>query len=367
MDSIIQIIQSVEESFNSDMIDLPIDDIGIDSLGLIELRVEVEKHINNEFPEDVWNNFKTIKELISYCEQWSNEFEYKINEFKNFEIEKTIFINLPQMANNALSENWLFKELGGCHWELLSKGLGKISRDIKDISGNRLYGTFVRIRIQCSPLIHYRENDIFNIKGKIYRYGRNNFLCNLDCESNGKIINAELMTTFSRKSGTDNHNLEPGVPNKENMIIEELSQRPELLTGHRSMVKGLQNTYSFNNEEISLNKNNIFNVDYNINPYQDINGVGLLYFASYPTISDYCELEYFNSINEVKEWSNEYHTVFRDIYYYANCNINDKIIFIINNFEFVNNKKVKIYSSLIRKNDNTQMADIFTIKEKMTE
>ena len=30
---------------------------------------------------------------------------------------------MPQMANAALSENWLFKELGDIHWELLSKGL----------------------------------------------------------------------------------------------------------------------------------------------------------------------------------------------------------------------------------------------------
>ena len=90
-------------------------------------------------------------------------------------------------------------------------------------------------------------------------------------------------------------------------------------------------------------------------------------FTSYPTISDYCESQYFNNLEQINQWADEYHTIFRDVFYYENCNINDIIIFIINNLEFVNNQKVKIYSSLIRKNDKTLMADIITIKKKISE
>jgi len=113
-----------------------------------------------------------------------------------------------------------------------------------------------------------------------------------------------------------------------------------------------------------LLKNNVYNINYSINPYYDLNGVGLLYFASYPTISDYCETQFFNSLDQINQWADEYFTTARDIFYFSNCNIDDIICLVINNYEFINEKRVKIYSSLIRKTDNTKMADIFTIKEK---
>ena len=37
----------------------------------------------------------------------------------------------------------------------------------------------------------------------------------------------------------------------------------------------------------------IFDSEYEIVPFHDINGVGLLYFAAYPIISDICSLRYF--------------------------------------------------------------------------
>ena len=40
----------------------------------------------------------------------------------------------------------------------------------------------------------------------------------------------------------------------------------------------------------------LFEAEYKIVPYHDINGVGLLYFAAYPTISDICELAYTGGI-----------------------------------------------------------------------
>jgi len=85
----------------------------------------------------------------------------------------------------------------------------------------------------------------------------------------------------------------------------------------------------------------IFEVIYELNPYYDLNGVGLLYFAAYPTISDYCESKYFNNLAKIRRWENEYFTISRDIFYFANCNIEDRIIFHLNTYEFYSESKVK--------------------------
>ena len=66
---------------------------------------------------------------------------------KNLDFEKEITINMPQMAIEALSENWLFKDLGNNHWEMICKGLDTNSFNLKDEIGNRLYATFIRIRV----------------------------------------------------------------------------------------------------------------------------------------------------------------------------------------------------------------------------
>ena len=87
-------------------------------------------------------------------------------------IEKDFTINMPQMAVEALSENWLFKALGDAHWEMLCNGLDTKSFDLKNDTGDRLYATFVRIRLHCSGnLRSFKENQKLGLSGDMNRYG----------------------------------------------------------------------------------------------------------------------------------------------------------------------------------------------------
>jgi hypothetical protein len=53
----------------------------------------------------------------------------------------------------------------------------------------------------------------------------------------------------------------------------------------------------------------------------------------------------------------------RDVFYFANCNIEDVITYQLNSFQMIANNRVAIQSSLLRESDNTVMARIFTIKQ----
>jgi acyl carrier protein len=45
------------------------EDIGADSLDIVELVMELEEHFELEIPDDDAENIKTVEELITYIEQ----------------------------------------------------------------------------------------------------------------------------------------------------------------------------------------------------------------------------------------------------------------------------------------------------------
>ena len=285
MNTIIELIKSVEKTFDLSKIYLPIDEMGIDSLGLVTLRAEIEKTFGINIDDNDWYSFNTVEELIKYCETLTVVDRGEILK-ESINIKKNYEIDMPQMSNYALSENWLFKELGNNHWKLLSKGLGKTSSEITDVNGERLYATFVRIRFVNTSLRKFKENASFKTEGYITRYGNNNFLSNFECISKDNVIKSELMTTFSKRDGKDNFDLTKSSP-KFSSIISETHEIPQFLTDFRLIKKDLNEFHNLDNEKIMLLKNNVYNINYSINPYYDLNGVGLLYFASYPPISEY--------------------------------------------------------------------------------
>jgi probable biosynthetic protein (TIGR04098 family) len=362
--NIIKIVKGIDNSFDESQINLPFNELGIDSLDFVTIRVEIDKYVGDSIPDEEWYAFKTINDIVVFCEKLNISEPPEKKDYEKQIIQRDYAIKMPQMANYALSENWLFKELGNVHWELLCKGLGKESSFIKDIEGVRLYATFIRIKLKLDSLMKFKENDTLTIEGEMLRHGKNNYYSTFNCKSGCNTINAELITTFSKREGEDNLGLIRCNPNVPLINIPELDRTPPFFSDYRLMNKGLVDEHDLESVKFELDKEIIFDTVYSINPYYDLNGVGLLYFAAYPIISDYCESKHFNRNKGIKQWENEYFTISRDVFYYANCNIGDKIIYSLIDFEFIQGNRVKIYASLIRHTDKTLMAHIFTIKEK---
>jgi probable biosynthetic protein (TIGR04098 family) len=361
MEKYLQIIQQVVPSVSKEELEISPQDAGIDSIDLIAVRVALEKYIGSEIPNLEWNNFKTIREAIDFCERNENSKTMATARFEPILATRMREINMPQMANSALSENWLFKELGDIHWELLFKGLNTNSSSIKDELGNRLYATFTRIQINSIALTGTKENSTLEFKAELKRFGHSTYISDIEIQSRETKSKATLMTSFSTREAIDNSKLFKSQPISTDNSVPEFSSAPDILNDYRLFRKGLLGSYKLSSESFDLTAKPIAEIKYRINPFYEINGVGLLYFASYPTISDKCEADYFNSTSNEK-WENKFFTTDRDVFYFANCNAADSILYRLNHYELLNDGRVKIFSSLYRSSDMTLMAHIFTLK-----
>src|SRR4051794_8545877 len=103
---------------------------------------------------------------------------------------------------------------------------------------------------------------------------------------NGKTLDASMMTSFSARKAKDNARISRSNPDEKVNHVEELEATPDFYTEHRMMKKGMANEISTGGERFRITDYAIDSTTHNINPYYEINGVGLLYFAAYPIIAD---------------------------------------------------------------------------------
>jgi len=277
-------------------------------------------------------------------------------------MKATFTINMPQMAIEALSENWLFKELGNLHWEMICRGLHTKSFDLKNDTGNRLYATFVRIRIQCEQsLKSFKENDKVDMSGKMNRFGNSMYFSEIDFDAPNAKVKAELMTTFSIRDAVDNTRLAKSEPDVTTNDVEKSKLFPTFGNEYRLVKKQVLKELKCGDYTFEINDEVLYETEYELNPYYDLNGVNLLYFAAYPIINDVCEARFFNTKKSDERYEQTYYTAYKDVLYYANCNLNDTILYQQNYCRDIEGNK-QIASTLRRKSDGAIIARIFTVK-----
>lgn len=362
-------IKSIIPDFDETLINAPFQAARIDSMDLLTIRVEFENLNGQAFSDNEWLEFESLSDIIIFCQNTVQQRKAELIPASEIVGKGKIQINMPQMAIQALSENWLFKELGDTHWNLLCQGLKTKSFLLKDDLDNRLYATFVRIRIESTiPLSEFTENEELELNSSIGRFGSGMYFSNISLASDNGKIGSELMTSFSIRDGVDNTKLMKSQPSASPNSIAEYPQIPFFGDDYRLIKKGVTKELMLAGARFSIVNDAVFTNRYELNPYYDLNGVGLLYFAAYPIINNFCEAKFFIHLkNSKKRWEEEYHVIARDVLYFANCNIDDNIIYVLNSYEFFDSEKVKMSSSLYRENDMALMARIFTIKVKRNE
>lgn len=356
MKQYLHIIQKEISKISEKDLDIPVRDTGIDSLDLTVIRVILENHFGFEIDDVTWYKYQTLSEAIEYFHKNKDTKERIVQIKKDVFIKEKIEIDMPQMANNALSENWLLKHIGNTHWQLITKGFKLKSSDFKDEKDNRLYATFIRINYSVSTLSKFSENEILNFSSTIKSFGNSTFISRIRGVCENKTIVASLATTFAVRENEDNNKISKSKPEKKVNGIKKLIKIPIFLSDYRLMRKRELEDIATVNGDFKITDTILYKCEYIINPYYDLNGVGLLYYASYPLISDTCMLKYNNEFFE-------YNTVYRDIFYFANANRNEKVLFELNTLE-ENDNEIRTTTSLFRSSDKKIIAKILTVKMK---
>ncbi|HEY1115195.1 MAG TPA: LnmK family bifunctional acyltransferase/decarboxylase [Chitinophagaceae bacterium] len=358
---LLQIQELLPEISEADL-RLPLQEGCIDSIDLVCIRALLEKRVG-ELPDVVWNQFTTVQQAIDYCEK-EDAGQGLAAEAEPVLLQREHEINMPQMARGCLSEHWLFKELGDLHWVLLAAGLGTPSGELKDNRGARLYATFVRIQMVHDPLYSFRENEKLNLQGALRRFGVSTYISQVEGSCSGKGLNALLMTTFSARVEGNNTALLKSEPLVRHNGVSEYVLMPTFLRDYRLLRKGLLEEFLISGIPFSIAGEVLFETEYDIHPYYEINGVGLLYFAAYPVISDVGEASYFNQIAKERHcWEDRYSTTVRDVFYFANCNSDDRVVYQLNSVDPIEEDKIRLCSTLYRKSDGALMARLFTVKK----
>src|SRR5579862_1291042 len=144
---------------------------------------------------------------------------------------------MPQLGPYGLSEGWLMRHLGDRHWQSICEGLSRRSRDMVDVSGNRLYASFVRVRWSSTlPLTRYRESDVLSGWIEMSRCGDGVFDSSselVNSDGNG-IISVRMASMFTRREGLANDRLVPSAPPIVNDCpIPDVDVMPPFVEEHR--------------------------------------------------------------------------------------------------------------------------------------
>lgn len=328
-----------------DELDKSFQDLAIDSFTLVTLRAQIEEAEGINISDKDWTSIICPLDLRRWTRRGiatpqEERVDRPASAGRSYED-----INLPQMAMEGLSEGWLFKEVGDVHWHILTSALGIKSRQIADGAGERLYATFTRIRYRSSiPLLAIGENSRLELSSKMSRFGAGMFFSKATIFGGGAEIVFDVATSFS-KFGEHGANTslikgQPELPT--GFAIPTLGALPDFIEEYRRLrAEGLGPA--------------LFETEYEILPQHDINGVGLLYFAAYPTISDICLMRHLGGAQAALEWS----PVERDICYFANCGPTETLVYRLhaNRGGPVPNSVVFV-GSLSRKSDGKTMARI---------
>lgn len=285
---------------------------------------------------------------------------------------KPITINMPEMCLNGLSENWLFKYAGDRHWAMLCRSLGCSSSDLVDESGNRLYSSFVAIRLRADqPLSAVGENEVLNAHQSIARYGQSFFQSEMALERTvGGCIHFEMLTAFVFRTKSESNELRRSNPSPDfDFTGTELSKPPLLLTTVQDIRRRQIVSHDFVGHSVPLEGSSLdLRATYQPSPYTDFNGANLLYFAAYPTISDTLErvIVLANGLHDrTGDWAMATSTVARDVFYYSNLALGQNIVVSLRRCEQVNGDQMLLHTVLLAATDEKPLGEIFTLKARV--
>jgi acyl carrier protein len=324
-DVLVQVLGVPGDSFSDDAHIMR--DLGADSWQYLAFRTELERVFRINIPDAEVDRLATVGEcsrLIAACldhgsagatwekpvlaqakKAWKGGDSY-LTEDGSYYVE--IEVGIPLMGRNNLAETPLMKLLGEMRWNHIHQFSGVPSRHLVDETGERLYATFYYLWMwfpRQTPMASFGENDRLTIVNTLSSYGNSvmdgySFFYPASWPpekkiplKNGKQAE-EIGIPYIRSSNIfvkmlqgaswlkKSRPAQAGVNN-----IPKLAEVPESYP----LIKKASEDGRFGSppEHFSRITPERLQIEYQIEPDRDLNGVGLLYFANYCMIQDIAE------------------------------------------------------------------------------
>jgi probable biosynthetic protein (TIGR04098 family) len=278
-------------------------------------------------------------------------------------------IHLPQTDATGLSENWLFKHCGEMHWDYLCLAIGVSgvnSKEMRDDACNRLYPTFVAIKGRYDrPLCTVQMDQHFQTTVKLNHFGRAFFHSTIAFRNEEARFDLEMLTTFVARHRNGLNDLHQALPSANlEYTSRSLNSPPPLLKLSQALRHAEITDYDFVGYHFSTSENLNLQISFEPSPYIDYNGAGLLYFAAYPTIADTLDRQLIMRHKLMEgsgDWAVRTSTVARDVFYYRNLNLGQRLTATLRRFDRVG-ENIILHTSLTAESDGAALADIFTAK-----
>jgi probable biosynthetic protein (TIGR04099 family) len=269
-----------------------------------------------------------------------------------------IIVGMPHLSLGGLSENWLLKECGHIHWQLLARYFQLGSPDFRDRFGNRLYAAFVAVELRNARLEMIRERDGLEVRSDIKRLSRSQFVSihRVECED-APCATVEMISVFLRRSEPKNNHsvMRASIPCDE--YSDESPESHPLVKESRAL---RNNTFA---RDASIFRLGSPNPDHEFQfkpcPHGDFNGAQFLYFAAHQAIIDRAEWHWELSQRKIAQTSS------RRLFYYGNVNVGETLEIRCCGFSKVDAGFIH-WCEINRQSDNMRIADAFTYRHFTT-
>src|SRR5437868_974718 len=96
-------------------------DLGVDSFGLVELRLGIENLVGRPLPDSVWLALRSPADLLAALGSLPGT-TARAALPQTAARQRDFVLNMPHLGPSGLSESWLCKELGDTHWSMITDG-----------------------------------------------------------------------------------------------------------------------------------------------------------------------------------------------------------------------------------------------------
>lgn len=258
-------------------------------------------------------------------------------------LDPHIFLGMPHLNGNGLSETWLMKELGHRHWLMLARHLGIDSADFRTADGEEAYAAICATSLTDARFNVVQANNILTIHSRLSAVSRTQTSTRHELSVHGRSVGTvELISTFVHRTiKGNNHSIarvtlhQPQAPRFE---FSPLAQNAADIRNGR-----LGTHFGF---PVLANKA-LRTFKFDPSTSQEFNGAGLFYFAEFQALADRALENWFPRKGPVVQ---------REVYFLGNIEKNESVFFDL--IDCCDEKK-SAYGQL-RREDGNVIAKIFS-------